>query len=322
MSRNLHIVMHKATVQLHRAVISQQFVYRRVEHIRVVPEPPQLFGVLQQRSHPVAYQIARGLVACHKQQDESAEQFFIGEPVAFILYIQQRRNHIVLRFAPPLFDYALEILIQFLSRALHAPNLVVPQRRLYRKRNVVRPVLEPVHILRRHAEHLRNHGYRHRKGEAFDEVEPVLAFEFVQHIIDYALHPGMKLPYGAWSERLGDERSQPCMVWRVVVQHAPVFVLDSVVLREPPMVAQHRIDIFIPRQHPPVYQAHPVYGVARTQPVVCVIRVAEDAGGSRVIAHARLHAFPREQRGRQNGLQRSLHRPGHNRHSELSMTGM
>ena len=143
-----------------------------------------------------------------------------------------------------------------------------------------------------------------------------LPSKVVQEIIDNALDSRMKFGYRPRRECLRDEGSQPRVVRRVVVEHAPVLVLLPIVLGKTLMVTQHCVHIFVTRQHPGVNQSHPVNGVFGAQEIVSVVRVVLDAGGSWIVVDARLHPLPCKQRRSQCRPKGPFYSPGNNCHDE------
>ena len=166
------------------------------------------------------------------------------------------------------------------------------------RRRVVRRGLEPVPVLRRHAQHLGNHDDRQGKRQRFHEVEAALSLHGVQQVVADRLDARLQPGHGPGRERLGHQGAQAGVIRRVHVQHGYVVGIPEIplVVGKAPMIAQHPVNVGIARQQPGVDQPHPMYGVPLAHVGVDGVGVGFEVRVRRVVGDARLQALPGEQR--------------------------
>ena len=97
---DLDVLGGGALEQLQRGVEAHQLLDRRRQQGRVVAQPLQLVGVLEQREQPVAADVDRRLVAGVEQQDAGGDQLVLGQPVALgVAHLHQVGEQVLARGA-------------------------------------------------------------------------------------------------------------------------------------------------------------------------------------------------------------------------------
>ena len=92
--------------------VSKQIFHRRRDQARVLPEPPELVPIAQQRQHPVAGQVGGRLVSRDQEQAQHIQRLAFRQAIAFVLRLHEGAEDVVPRLRPPGRDDLAEIRIE------------------------------------------------------------------------------------------------------------------------------------------------------------------------------------------------------------------
>ena len=178
----VHLAVREGAAEerLGRRIVAQQFFHRGGDQARILAQPPELVRVAQQREHPVADQVGGGLVAGDQEQAQHVERLALGQPLALVLHLHQRAQDVVAGLDPALRDNRPEIRVE-LAGGVHGDGaLAGTDRGLQQPGALIRPEPEPVPVLRRYAQHLRDHDDRQGLGERGHEIEARCGVDLVE----------------------------------------------------------------------------------------------------------------------------------------------
>ena len=118
-------------------------------------------------------------MAGEQQQHAAGDQFVGRQPVIFVPGVEQAGRHILGVAGAVFFEEAAEIGLHLDDAVRRHPVFFrIAARGQHEFRQQVRPALQMVDILHRHAEHLRDDHGRQGVGEFVDQVEFALAGPF------------------------------------------------------------------------------------------------------------------------------------------------
>ncbi len=212
---------------LHGIDVTQEFLHRVGGQIRGAAEQGELLGVPQQRLHPAGDQVHRGLVAGDEQQLHLRDHFFVGEPVALLLRLDQRGEQVVRGMRTFVGDRVGDDRVEFGRRPLDGLELPVVRDDVERADDLAAQVADVRGVRLRHAEHPRDHLERQRERQHVDQVRLPVPGYTVERVVhepgDQRLQRGDRTP----CEHLRHQRAQPGVIRRITVEHGQGPPLDE-----------------------------------------------------------------------------------------------
>ena len=222
-----------AIADLQRAVKTQHFLDGRAEQRRIILQQFQLIGIVEQRHHPVADQIGRGLVATIEQQDAILNQLFGGQRVIFgFLRIDQVFKNIA--GANALGHIAPFLVQQVEQKTREIDNGLVAfldhfggRRRLERRQDQARPFLQGAAIFRRNPQHRADHFDGQRIGKIQNQVHAPLFLTIGDQPIDQIDHPVFEHLQRAWRKGMAEQVANTGVIGRIAEQHRRRVLLEQ-----------------------------------------------------------------------------------------------
>src|SRR5579883_185204 len=176
----------------------------------------QLLWILEQRQHTIADEVDRGLVSGNNQQGDRGEQFHFREGIVILMHFNQLADQIILGMLSLLCNQCPQIpgisfkIKGFAIRELHRGRLF---------NESIGPVMKAPSILQWNPQQLTNDGNGQRECEIMDELHVSLPLYLIQQLIGNLLNMAPEPLDRPRRKRLGDEMTQPGMIWRIHLEH-------------------------------------------------------------------------------------------------------
>ncbi len=213
---------------LHRALVAQGLLHRRVHEAHVGAQGRELAGVGEQGTDGSADQVDRRLVARDQQDEGHAAQFARGEPVAVLGGgAHEITQQVAGRARAPL---VLDQLGEVRGKPCEGVVLGLRAARCHRLRGHAAE-LRAVQL--GHAQQLADHRDRQRVREGVHQVGPAARQHRVEQFVGDLLDPRLQFLHAARGEGARDQRAQPGVLGRVG---------DQQVLADEPFVEELQAD--------------------------------------------------------------------------------
>ena len=161
----------------HGRAPAQDFFHGCVETaVYVFAQLGHFFGVSQQGEHSAAGGVARGFVACHREQQHKGVKLYLAEPVVADGGVDEQGYDVVLRLIRPLFGEVVGEGVKLHGR--HSAVFVGVFRVVYAD-HPVRPVKKPVAVFLRHAHDLGDG----LEGQLGCEIHHEVALAALYHLV-------------------------------------------------------------------------------------------------------------------------------------------
>ena len=176
-----------ATEHVQRRVVAYAFLDGRRRSSRPGEKAARVAALVQDRADCIAGLVDRRLVARVQELDGRRRQLCIRQPVAAVPRRDQHGEQVVSGCLAPLLDIAGEEIGEFARRCVGAHLDLAGTAEHVHGDHVVRPVEQLVVHAGGNAEHLGNHGDRHRRGERGKKIGLSVDLDAVDQGVGQAL---------------------------------------------------------------------------------------------------------------------------------------
>ena len=205
--------------ELHRAVVAQQFVDRRVGNAWVIAPHCHLIRVTQQSQRAIADQVDGRFVASDIEQQHERNQLLLAHPIATLFGLDKCRQDVVAEMLAALIDDGDEVGDHLIDCGLGTIEVVVVRCGFERRSDVLRPHAKLGRAFGGHHEHFADHLERDWEREFIDDLHRSAILRTIEDVVDELLDTWSQLFDRRCCERLADETTQTSVIGRIKIEY-------------------------------------------------------------------------------------------------------